>query len=90
MSEEEILKTAVYNVKISGIMTLIIERIGQKYLQQLNSRWLTIPLANAILGFPVQKNDAITLKKSSMTYQELSSMGIVVVSTHRWKKHRSS
>ncbi|CAB5395692.1 unnamed protein product [Rhizophagus irregularis] len=77
MSEEEILKTAVYNVKISGIMTLIIERIGQKYLQQLNSRWLTIPLANAILGFPVQKNDAITLKKSSMTYQELSSMGIV-------------
>uniref|UniRef100_U9UIF4 Crinkler family protein n=1 Tax=Rhizophagus irregularis (strain DAOM 181602 / DAOM 197198 / MUCL 43194) TaxID=747089 RepID=U9UIF4_RHIID len=48
-----------------------------KYSLELNSHWLTIPLAKAILGFPVKKMDTIMLNKISMSYQELSSMGVV-------------
>ncbi|CAI2194831.1 3263_t:CDS:2, partial [Funneliformis geosporum] len=77
MPEEEILKTAVYNVNIEKIIESVKHRIVNKYHLELDSKWLTIPLAKAILGFLVKKEDAIMLNERSMTYQELSSMGIV-------------
>ncbi|CAH1768544.1 6465_t:CDS:2, partial [Entrophospora sp. SA101] len=52
-------------------------RIVRKYHLHLNSHWFTIPLAKAILGFPVHKDDVVDPNESSMTYQELSSMGVV-------------
>src|SRR5436190_1514989 len=87
MTEEEKLKKAVYNVNIEKIMEFVKHRIINKYNLELNSKWLTIPLAKAILGFPVKKEDVImlpnfnekfkSLNERSMTYRELSSMGIV-------------
>jgi hypothetical protein len=77
MTEEEKLKTAVRNVNIEKIMESVKHRIINKYHLELNSKWLTIPLAKAILGFPVKKYEEIVLNEREMTYQELSSMGVV-------------
>src|SRR5206468_2313992 len=41
------------------------------------SKWLKEPLAKAILGLPVNKYDEITVANQSITYQELSSFGIL-------------
>ena len=68
---------AVHNVNIGKIMEDVKCRIVRKYRLHINSHWLTIPLAKAILGFPVQIDDAITFNEISMTYQELSSKGFV-------------
>ena len=77
MTEDAKLKTAVYNVNIKEIMKSVKVMIINKYNLELNSRWLTIPLAKSILGLPVQKKDVITVNKDSITYEELSSMGVV-------------
>ncbi|EXX60614.1 uncharacterized protein OCT59_024055 [Rhizophagus irregularis] len=77
MSKEEKIETAVHNVNIKKIMEFVKQKIIDKYSLELNSHWLTIPLAKAILGFPVKKMDTIMLNKISMSYQELSSMGVV-------------
>ncbi|PKY53156.1 hypothetical protein RhiirA4_498387 [Rhizophagus irregularis] len=77
MSKEEKTETAVHNMNIKKIMEFVKQRIIDKYSLELNSHWLTIPLAKAILGFPVKKMDTIMLNKISMSYQELSSMGVV-------------
>src|ERR1043165_5817119 len=58
-------------------MESVKHRIVNKYHLELNSKWLTIPLAKAILGFSIKKEDAIILNERSITYQEFSSMGIV-------------
>ena len=73
MTEEE----KLYNVNIEKIMHSVKHRIETKYQLGGNSRWLSIPLAKAILGFPVKKEDVIMLDKTPMTYEDLSSMGFV-------------
>ena len=77
MTKEEKLKTAVYNVNIGRVMESVKEKIIKKYKLELDSCWLTVPFAKAILGFPVQKKDVITADNKSLTYVELSSMGLV-------------
>jgi hypothetical protein len=73
MTEEEKLKTAVRNVNIEKIMEYVKNRIVNKYHLELNSKWLTIPLAKAILGLPVQKNDEIRNLDHVISWTQISN-----------------
>ena len=74
MIEEE---KAIYNMNIKKIMKDIKCRIIRKYYLHINLYQLTIPLAKTILDFSVQKYNMIIFNERSMTYQELSSKGVM-------------
>ncbi|GES76573.1 hypothetical protein GLOIN_2v1768376 [Rhizophagus clarus] len=66
-----------YYVKIENVMISVECTIESKYQLSLNSKWLKEPLAKAILNIPVDKYNMIKIGENKMSYQELSSKGIV-------------
>ncbi|GES91183.1 hypothetical protein GLOIN_2v1592612 [Rhizophagus clarus] len=66
-----------YQVKIEDVIISVKCTIESKYQLSLNSKWLKEPLTKAILGIPVDKYDVIKIGENEMSYQELSSKGVV-------------
>ncbi|CAB4441041.1 unnamed protein product [Rhizophagus irregularis] len=85
-TDEEKLKSSLYDVNIGKVMEHVKHRIVSKYQLDNFSNSLSIPLAKAILGLPVGKMDPVKKEYVKvenhelgkfLTYRDLVSMGFV-------------
>ncbi|POG62894.1 uncharacterized protein OCT59_025295 [Rhizophagus irregularis] len=84
-TETETGETGLYDVNIGKVMEYVKHKIVNKYQINRYSSHLSVPLAKAILGFPVGKVDAVKKEnvkdegkhQTHQTYEELVSMGLI-------------
>lgn len=67
----------LYQIEVATIMGIISVKISDDYALQSYSMWLTEALAKCILGIEVQNIHTISGVNGPMTYQDLSSRGIL-------------
>ncbi|RUS14604.1 hypothetical protein BC937DRAFT_93571, partial [Endogone sp. FLAS-F59071] len=72
-------------IEIAVIMEIIRAKISDDYNLQLYSDWLTPALAKCILGIEVRNMDTISCVNETMTYQDVSSRGILNLEYSRYE-----